>query len=59
MPQMKLLREKYKTSAGALKRAAFENALAKSEFERGNKAKHYRYNTVLVDGSWRVARSER
>ena len=40
---MKLLKEKYKTWEGAHRRCAFENALAKGEFNRGNKAKLYRY----------------
>jgi hypothetical protein len=53
---MKLLREKYKTEDGARKRAAFENSLAASEYQRGYKARHYRYTTELVDGSYRVAR---
>jgi hypothetical protein len=39
--QVKLLREKYKTYEGARKRTAFENGLAKGEFQRGDKAKHY------------------
>lgn len=43
---MKLLKEIYKTYEGARKRAAFENSLARSEFERGYKAKHYRYSIV-------------
>jgi hypothetical protein len=54
---MKLLGTKYKTVEGARKRAAFENGLAKGEFERGDKAKHYRYSTIQDDnGLWRVAR---
>jgi hypothetical protein len=53
---MKLLRETYKTYEGARKRAAFENGVAKSEFERGSKAKHYRYTVVQYDGVYRVAR---
>lgn len=53
---MKLLREKYKTYDGALKRCGFENSLAKSEFERGFKAKHYHYTVVEQDGAYRVAR---
>lgn len=43
---MKFLKEIYKTYEGARKRAAFENALARSEFERGYKTKHYRYSIV-------------
>lgn len=46
---MKLLKEIYKTYEGARKRAAFENSLARSEFERGYKAKHYRYYVVTFD----------
>jgi hypothetical protein len=53
---MKLLKEKYKTWDGAHKRCAFENGLAKSEFERGYKAKHYKYSMIEQDGAWRVAR---
>lgn len=56
---MKLLKEVYKTYDGARKRAGFENSLARSEFERGFKVKHYRY-AVIVDenGAFRVQRSE-
>ena len=36
----KLLSAKYKTREGADKRCRFENAIAKSEFDRGDKAKH-------------------
>lgn len=54
----KLLKEKYKTHEGAEKRCRFENALAKGEFERGDKARHYAYSVVLEsDGAWRVQRS--
>jgi hypothetical protein len=60
----KLLKERYKTYEGARKRAAFENGLARGEFERGDKAKHYHYSIVesstgeRSDGySWRVERS--
>jgi hypothetical protein len=52
----KLLSAKYKTREGAGKRCRFENAIAKSEFDRGDKAKHYRY-MIEYDGEfWRVAR---
>lgn len=53
----KLLKEKYKTYSGALKRAQFENALAHGEHRRGRKAKLYRY-TVVLDAAqaFRVAR---
>lgn len=51
---MKLLKEVYKTYDGARKRAAFENALARSEFERGYKAKHYRYSIVMQPQSTAV-----
>jgi hypothetical protein len=55
---MKLLGAKYKTRAGAFKRCRFENAMAKGEFERGDKAKHYRYHvTQDSEGMWRVFRS--
>jgi hypothetical protein len=61
----KLPRETYKTYAGADKRARFENGLAKSEFERGFKAKHYHY-TVIPTGdelfgprTYRVQRTEK
>ena len=53
---MKLLKETYKTYEGARKRAAFENSLARGEFERGYKAKHYRYSIVADGDGWRVAR---
>jgi hypothetical protein len=54
--QMKFLKEKYKTWEGASKRCGFENSLARSEFERGYKARLYRY-TVEQDGElYRVAR---
>ena len=53
----KLLREKYKTIEGAHKRAAFENGVARSEFEHGYKAKHYKYRAIKVaDGEFRVER---
>lgn len=55
---VKLLKEKYKTREGAEKRCRFENALAKGEFKRGDKARHYAYSVVLEsDGAWRVQRS--
>jgi hypothetical protein len=54
---MKLLKEIYKTYEGARKRAAFENGLARSEFERGYKAKHWQYSTVTEGDAWRVGRS--
>ena len=53
---MKLLKEIYKTYEGARKRAGFENGLAKSEYERGYKAKHYQYFVVAEDNHWRVER---
>lgn len=53
---MKLLKEKYKTLAGAQKRAAFENGVAGSEFRNGYKAKLYRYSVVEVESAWRVKR---
>ncbi len=53
---MKLLKETYKTYEGARKRCGFENGLAKHEFERGYKAKHYRYHIVQENGAFRVAR---
>lgn len=51
---MKLLREKYKTSEGARKRARFENGLAPGEFARGGRL--FTYHIVQHDGLWRVAR---
>ena len=36
----------FKTYEGARKRAAFENALAKGEYNQGYKARHYRYTIV-------------
>jgi len=56
---MKLLKEVYKTYEGARKRAAFENGLAKSEFERGYKAKHYYYAIVPEGACFRVQRTIR
>jgi hypothetical protein len=56
----KLLTAKYKTFEGARKRAAFENGIAKFEFERGYKARHYSYRVVNHPGTpeiWRVERS--
>lgn len=53
---MKLLKEVYKTYDGACKRAAFENGLARYEYERGYKARHYRYDVVEQSGVWRVQR---
>jgi hypothetical protein len=56
----KLLTAKYKTFEGARKRAAFENGIAKHEFERGYKARHYIYRAVKQAGPpeiWRVERS--
>lgn len=54
----RFLKEKYKTYEGARKRAAFENGVARSEFERGIKARHYHYSIVhlpVID-VWRVQR---
>jgi hypothetical protein len=55
----------FKTYEGARKRAAFENAMAKGEFQRGEKAKLYHYEIVESDiasrergFSWRVVRTE-
>ena len=56
MRQVKLLKEVYKTWEGANKRCGFENAMAKGEFERGDKAKHYRYTIVKEGEMYRVAR---
>jgi hypothetical protein len=57
--KMKLLKEIYKTYEGARKRAGFENGLARFEFERGYKAKHYQYRVVAQsDGTFRVERTE-
>ena len=53
---MKLLKEIYKTYEGARKRAAFENAVAPGEFQRGGKARLYRYLVVAENGHWRVQR---
>lgn len=55
----KLLKEVYKTYEGACRRVAFENGLAKGEFERGNKARHYRYSIVEQYGAYRVQRLTR
>lgn len=53
---MKLLREKYKTWEGALKRCRFENSLAPHEFSRGYKARLYVYRVVQENGAYRIAR---
>lgn len=54
---MKLLGSKYKTYEGALKRCQQENGLAKGEFERGDKARIYRYSVWQEEnGTWRVKR---
>jgi hypothetical protein len=56
---MKLLKEKYKTYEGARKRAAFENGLARFEYERGYKARFYHYTIVAGDNNdYRVARKQ-
>ena len=56
----KLLKERYKTYEGARKRAAFENDLARGEFERGDKAKHSHYVVRIIgDADYRVERSVR
>jgi hypothetical protein len=57
---MKLLKEKYKTYEGARKRAASENGLAKGEYERGYKAKHYHYTVIEQDdGGDKIYRVQR
>lgn len=56
MKTVKLLRERYKTWDGANKRCGFENAMAKGEYERGDKAKFYRYTIVKEGEDYRVAR---
>jgi hypothetical protein len=54
---VKLLKETYKTRDGAEKRCRFENSLARHEFERGYKARHYAYSVVTdSNGAWRVQR---
>jgi len=62
---MKMLKEQYKSYEGARKRAAFENGLARGEFERGYKAKRYRYSVIAHHNAgesvdtplvWRVQR---
>ncbi len=54
---MKQLKEIYKTFEGALKRACFENAMAKGEFKRGDKARVYKYRVVAGEnGTYRVNR---
>ncbi len=56
--QVKLLKETYKTHDGASKRCRFENAIAKSEYDRGYKSNRY-YYAVCADsnGAWRVSRN--
>ena len=55
---MKFLKETYKTADGAQKRCRFENGVAKSEYDRGYKAKHcYRYGIMQQgDGTYQVYR---
>jgi len=53
----KLLKEIYKTYEGARKRTAFENNLARHEYERGYKAKHYHYDVITENETWRVQRT--
>ena len=55
---MRLLKEIYKTEEGARKRAAFENSMARSEYERGYKARPYRYRVVQEGETWRVQRTQ-
>jgi len=55
---MKLLREHYKTEDGARKRAAFENGIARSEWERGYKARMYHYTVIFEDDCYRVRREQ-
>jgi hypothetical protein len=58
MRQVKLLKEIYKTFQGARKRCAFEDAMAKSEFERGDKARLYIHTIAKGDDeTWRVTRN--
>ena len=53
----KVLRERYKTYDGADRRMRFENGIARHEYERGYKARLYKYTvTKDADGSWRVVR---
>lgn len=59
LKQIKLLKEIYKSLAGAQKRCAFENAMAKGEFARGDKARLYAYTVVIEGDTWRVARNVR
>ena len=54
--EMKLLRETYKTWEGASKRCGFENGIARHEYERGYKARHYHYSVVEEGANWRVRR---
>jgi hypothetical protein len=51
-----MLREKYKTFSGAAKRAAFERAVAPSEFRAGYKARIYSYRVIEHAGAYRVER---
>jgi hypothetical protein len=54
---MKLLKEVYKTYEGARKRCAFENGVARGEYQRGDKARHYHYTVIAeLDNTWRVQR---
>lgn len=53
---MQLISTKYKTRDGAQKRAAFENAIALSEFKRGDKTRLYTFRAVEHNGLWRVAK---
>lgn len=60
---MALLKAAFKTHEGACKRAAFENAMARSAFARGDTKRLYRFRVVEADPamreqgfSWRIER---
>jgi len=57
--KVKTLKEIYKTLAGAQKRCGFENGIAKGEFNRGDKARHYVYTVEKEGDAWRVVRNVR
>jgi hypothetical protein len=57
LKQVKTLKERYRTHEGARKRCAFENGIAKGEYERGDKAKNYKYTIDFDVAVWRVVRN--
>ena len=57
MKHNKLFPQRYKTFAGAAKRAQFERAMNPSEFRSGHAARLYVFRVVEHEGAYRVERS--